>query len=364
MPRVTSGRRRRRAPGRAATRRRASRHRPGGRRGPAPPARHRLPPPSLMRASFADDRIGRQAPEVEALRAADDGRQHLVGVGGGQDEDDVVGRLLDELEQRVERVGAQHVDLVDDVDPLAQLRRRGERPHHQVAGVLDQAVAGGVDLDHVQRPSLADRDAGRARVAWLAVGAPVRAVDRLGQDARRRGLPGPPRPDEQVGVRDPSVATALRRVVTIGSWPSTSRSAASASADRWRMAPGMRRRRGRPWPRLTVHRTAARSAGAGRGRNGRAPGVDRPTPRTRPSTGSSQVAPRHPKAVAYRCFLPDLTGFTDLRCVGPDSQRRVGVGSAKASDLGREFSPAVADCGYRAPLVPRLARPPAIVSRG
>ena len=26
--------------------------------------------------------------------------------------------------------------------------------------------------------------------------------------------------------------------------------------------------------------------------------------------GSSQVVPRHPKAIAYRCFLPDLTGFT------------------------------------------------------
>ena len=25
-------------------------------------------------------------------------------------------------------------------------------------------------------------------------------------------------------------------------------------------------------------------------------------------------------------------------------------------DLGREFSPAEADCGYRAPLAPRLAR--------
>ena len=58
------------------------------------------------------------------------------------------------------------------------------------------------------------------------------------------------------------------------------------------------------------------------GEIGRAPGVDRERPHTRRSSGSSQVAPRHPKAVAYRCFLPDLTGFTDLRCVGPDFQRR------------------------------------------
>src|SRR6266699_2973263 len=103
------------------------------------------------------------------------------------------------------------------------------------------------------------------------------------------------------------------------------------------------------------------SPGRGRGRHGRtsgrAPGVDRPPPPTRRSTGSSQVVPRHPRAVAYRCFLPDLTGFTDLRCVGPDLQRRAMEWEAEADDLGREFSPAVADCGCRAPLVPRLARP-------
>src|ERR687897_1456322 len=77
--------------------------------------------------------------------------------------------------------------------------------------------------------------------------------------------------------------------------------------------------------------------------------------------GSSQVVPRHPKAIAYRCFLPDLTGFTDQRCAGPDFQRRARWWWANEEDLDREFSSAVADCGYRAPLVPRLARPAAMV---
>ena len=80
--------------------------------------------------------------------------------------------------------------------------------------------------------------------------------------------------------------------------------------------------------------------------------------------GSSQVVPRHPKAIAYRCFLPDLTGFTDQRCAGPDFQRRARWWWANGEDLDREFSSAVADCGYRAPLVPRLARPAAMVGQG
>jgi hypothetical protein len=90
---------------------------------------------------------------------------------------------------------------------------------------------------------------------------------------------------------------------------------------------------------------------------GRAPDVDRSHPAHAASPGSSQVAPRHPRTVAYRCFLPDLTGFTGLRCVGPDFRRRAMKWEAEVIDLGREFSPAVADCGCRAPLVPRLARP-------
>src|SRR5687767_5119656 len=92
---------------------------------------------------------------------------------------------------------------------------------------------------------------------------------------------------------------------------------------------------------------------------GRAPGVDQHQLALTPAPGSSQVLPRHPKAIAYRCFLPDLTGFTDLRCAGPDSQRRTRWWWANGAALDREFSSAIAVCGYRAPLVPRLARPAA-----
>jgi hypothetical protein len=107
--------------------------------------------------------------------------------------------------------------------------------------------------------------------------------------------------------------------------------------------------------------TAAGSGGDG---VGRAPGVDQPQLALTHASGSSQVVPRHPKAIAYRCFLPDLTGFTDLRCAGPDSQRRTRWWWANGAALDREFSSAVADCGYRAPLVPRLARPAANGRRG
>ena len=37
---------------------------------------------------------------------------------------------------------------------------------------------------------------------------------------------------------------------------------------------------------------------------------------------SSQATLRHPEATAYRCFLPDLTGFTAFRRAGPNYQHR------------------------------------------
>ena len=38
---------------------------------------------------------------------------------------------------------------------------------------------------------------------------------------------------------------------------------------------------------------------------------------------SSQATPRHTRVSAYRCFLPDLTGFTDSCCVGPNCQHHL-----------------------------------------
>src|SRR6266542_2239818 len=91
---------------------------------------------------------------------------------------------------------------------------------------------------------------------------------------------------------------------------------------------------------------------------GRAPSVDHGHREHAHARSSDQACLRHATATAYRCFLPDLTGFTDRRCTGPDRQRNATCAGPATPDLGREFSPAGADCGYRAPLAPRLARPP------
>ena len=81
--------------------------------------------------------------------------------------------------------------------------------------------------------------------------------------------------------------------------------------------------------------------------------------------GSGQADLRHPENTVYRCFLPDLTGFTGHRRAGPDPQHHLRADSGpKTRTSGEEFSLARADCEYRAPLSPRLARPESMVGEG
>ncbi len=82
-----------------------------------------------------------------------------------------------------------------------------------------------------------------------------------------------------------------------------------------------------------------------------------PALRSPRGVGSGQGIPRHTGGPAYRCSLPGLAGFAGSRRVGPSLHRLPARLSPNRGNLGREFDPARADCGYRAPLPPRLARP-------
>ena len=68
-------------------------------------------------------RLRLDPPQVEPLAARQHRHRHLADLGGGEDELHVRRRLLQRLQQRVERRGAQHVHLVDDVDLVARARR-------------------------------------------------------------------------------------------------------------------------------------------------------------------------------------------------------------------------------------------------
>jgi hypothetical protein len=134
-----------------------------------------------------DELVERDAPQVVALAARHHRRQHLLRIRGGEDELHVPRRLFERLQERVERVLREHVHFVDDVDLEPALHRPVRDRLHQVAHLVDLRVRRAVDLEDVERDAVRDLLAGRALVAGIGRG-PLFAVERLREDARRRGL--------------------------------------------------------------------------------------------------------------------------------------------------------------------------------
>ena len=117
----------------------------------------------------------------------------FVGFGGAEDELHVLGRLFQRLQQGVERLAREHVDFVDDVD----LEPRPAGPHAdvlpQLANFVDAAIAGPVDLQHVDVVAGADAAADVALVAGRGVG-PSRNSSALARIRAAEVLPTPRAP--------------------------------------------------------------------------------------------------------------------------------------------------------------------------
>src|SRR5690554_6495553 len=65
------------------------------------------------------------------------------------------------------------------------------------------------------------------------------------------------------------------------------------------------------------------------------------------AVNSDQAYLRHTKMSTYCCFLPDLTGFMDFRCVGPNHLHHLPGPNPTSVSLGWELNPATAVCGLQ-----------------
>src|SRR2546426_1347254 len=138
-----------------------------------------------------------------------------------------------------------------------------------------------------------------------------------------------------------------------------------ARRDRRRSRPaGLARRRPDPPGRQT---SASGTCGRGTGIQASSikvaahPRFDRRPPGRTTVRGSGQDGCGTPRFPPYRCFLPDLTGFGDPGCAGPDLQRRLPRPVLRTQTSAMEFGPAKADCRCRVPPAPHLARPKAML---
>src|SRR5207244_13519571 len=117
-------------------------------------------------------------------------------------------------------------------------------------------------------------------------------------------------------------------------------------------------RPGRPGPQTSVSGTCDKAIGTQASIKVVAhPRIDRRPPARTTVRGSGQDGCGTPGNSPYRCFLPDLTGFGDPSCAGPDLQRRLPRPVLRTQTSAMEFGPAKADCRFRVPPAPHLARP-------
>ncbi len=144
------------------------------------------------------------------MRTRPDRPDDLLGLGRREDEFQMLRRLLDHLEQRVEARRRDHVGLVDDVDLVPAAGRPEERLFPQLTGVVHTTVRSRVDLDDVDAPPPVTREIHTRLALPARIGSGTfLTVQTARQDARTGRLAAPTRPAEQIRVVDPVVPQGL-----------------------------------------------------------------------------------------------------------------------------------------------------------
>ncbi len=135
------------------------------------------------------ERLRRHQTERVVVRAGADGADDFVRLRGGEDELDVFRRLFHDLQQRIEAGRRDHVGLVND-ENLVAVPDRGEGcALAEIAGVVHATVAGGVDLDDIQRAgSTAGKFDATGALATRSVSGAFGAVQAAREDAGGSGL--------------------------------------------------------------------------------------------------------------------------------------------------------------------------------
>ncbi len=158
--------------------------------------------------------VSLDAAQVEALAAGQDRDRDLADFRSGEDELGVGRRLLQRLQEGVERLLREHVDLVDDVDLVARRDRRIADAVDDLADVLNARMGGGVHLEHVDVPGFDDRLAMQAEPRHVdRRRAPARlglVVEAAGEEAGGGGLADAANPGEHPGLRDAAGVEGVR----------------------------------------------------------------------------------------------------------------------------------------------------------
>ena len=140
--------------------------------------------------------------EIIGLATAQDGRDDLMLLSGGKDEDRVCRRLLESLQERIESRLRKHMDLIDDIDAVPAHLGRDLHLVHQGLDVIHTVVRRRIQLVDAIRTPLLETPARLALAARLHVRTRIRTVDGLRENARGTGFADTTGTAEQIGMRE------------------------------------------------------------------------------------------------------------------------------------------------------------------
>ena len=166
-------------------------------------------------AEMLHQHVGLDPAQIETLAARQHRDRDLADFGGGEHEFGVLRRLLQRLQEGVERRRRQHVDFVDDVDLVAGAGRRVAHAVIDLADVVDAGMGRGVHLEDVHVPAFHDRLAVHAEVRHVD-GRPLHrtisllVVQRAGENARGGGFADAADAGEDPGLRNPTGFERIR----------------------------------------------------------------------------------------------------------------------------------------------------------
>ena len=138
--------------------------------------------------------------EIINLAAGKDGREHLMLLRRGQDEERMMGRLLQCLQESIESRCRQHVHLINDEYLVLADGRRDAYLINQRTNIIHRVVARRIQLMDIIRALLVEGTARLAFVTSLPIRRRMQTVDRLSEDAGTRGLSHATRPTKQIGM--------------------------------------------------------------------------------------------------------------------------------------------------------------------
>ena len=149
------------------------------------------------------NRIAVKPPEAVTLTAGQNRGKHFVEFRRRKDKHEVLRRLFQNFQQRVERRFGEHMHLVNDVHALAHRSRREDRLVAQHAHIVHAVIGRRVQLDHVENGAVLYTAAGVALVAGIPVHRML-AVNRFGENARAGRFARAAGADKKIGVAKPS----------------------------------------------------------------------------------------------------------------------------------------------------------------